>query len=340
LHFDLAQERVKEAISRFIKASFHQRQSTTTMNGASPVTQNITPPHSQSARDFCKPSNGLFYVGFVLHLVPQTVSYSFFKFNLFIPQTLFATALAFADGMLTPAVSVTSAVAGIGLSVPSLNHNISSISIGVIVALFLAQRFGTAKLSFIFSPGRSPGPIEELLITPVALVVAFLWFSLIGACGIYNIASHPAIFRAFDPSRAILCESPAFDLYPWLSVCYRVRSNKKIRFAGWGAPCVDWLRSSLRQVRQCSTLLVLLLIDICFLALDSSIASRFRCLMLSPLEYRQLTLLQLSFVCFVYPCLILAYLGQGARLIVAGDEVIANIFYLTIPGGTNGPLYW
>jgi len=58
------------------------------------------------------------------------------------------------------------------------------------------------------------------------------------------------------------------------------------------------------------------------------------------LECRRVTLLQLSFVCFVYPCLILAYLGQGARLIVAGDEVIANLFYLTIPGTTSGPLYW
>ena len=62
--------------------------------------------------------------------------------------------------------------------------------------------------------------------------------------------------------------------------------------------------------------------------------------MLTPPESRQLTLLQLSFALYVYPCLILAYLGQGAQLIVAGDEVIANVFYLTIPGGTNGPLYW
>ena len=61
--------------------------------------------------------------------------------------------------------------------------------------------------------------------------------------------------------------------------------------------------------------------------------------MLAP-ECRQLTFLQLSFASFIYPCLIFAYLGQGARLIVAGDEVIANIFYLTIPGGINGPLYW
>ena len=122
-------------------------------------------------------------------------------------QTLFATALTFADGMLTPAVSVTSAVSGLGLSVPSLNNNISSISIGILVALFLAQRFGTAKLSNIFSPGKSPEPnkTEESLITFLVSVAAFVWFALIGGCGIYNIASYPGIFRAFDPSRAVLC---------------------------------------------------------------------------------------------------------------------------------------
>ena len=128
-----------------------------TMNGASPVTQNINPPRSQSARVFCKPSGGHFFVGFV------PISYRKTSLIHCPSQTLFATALTFADGMLTPAVSVTSAVAGLGLSVPSLNHNISSISIGILVGLFLAQRFGTAKLSFIFSPGMSPGPIEELL---------------------------------------------------------------------------------------------------------------------------------------------------------------------------------
>ena len=62
--------------------------------------------------------------------------------------------------------------------------------------------------------------------------------------------------------------------------------------------------------------------------------------MLAPPELPSIDDLQLSFACFVYPCLVLAYLGQGARLIVAGDEVIANVFYSTIPGGVNGPLYW
>jgi K+ transporter len=42
----------------------------------------------------------------------------------------------------------------------------------------------------------------------------------------------------------------------------------------------------------------------------------------------------------VYPSLVLAYLGQGSRLIVDGQNVIANVFYLTIPGKHNGPLFW
>jgi KUP system potassium uptake protein len=37
---------------------------------------------------------------------------------------------------------------------------------------------------------------------------------------------------------------------------------------------------------------------------------------------------------------VLAYLGQGARLIADGEEVFSNVFYKTIPGPTGGPLYW
>ena len=120
------------------------------MSAASRVIQSISPLQLQPAREFCTPSSGLFFVGSVLYLLPQTT------FDLLSMQTLFGTSLTLADGMLTPAVSVTSAVAGIGLSVPSMNSNISAISVGFLVALFLAQRFGTAKLSFIFSPGMPP----------------------------------------------------------------------------------------------------------------------------------------------------------------------------------------
>jgi hypothetical protein len=50
--------------------------------------------------------------------------------------------------------------------------------------------------------------------------------------------------------------------------------------------------------------------------------------------------MQLSFGSFVYPSLILAYLGQGSCLIVNGADVLPNVFYLTIPGRHNGPLFW
>lgn len=50
--------------------------------------------------------------------------------------------------------------------------------------------------------------------------------------------------------------------------------------------------------------------------------------------------LQLSFMTIVYPALTLAYLGQGARLIADGEAVFSNIFYQTIPGPRNGPLFW
>ena len=126
---DLAPERAKEARSPFTKASTHGKKSIATTTGPSQATQNTNHRHPQPAREFCRPSSGLFSVGFV--------STSYYKrchihiyFILFCTQTLFGTALTLADGMLTPAVSVTAAVAGIGLSVPSLTKNISSISIG------------------------------------------------------------------------------------------------------------------------------------------------------------------------------------------------------------------
>jgi KUP system potassium uptake protein len=58
-----------------------------------------------------------------------------------------------ADGILTPAVSVTSAVSGIGVAQPSIINSIVPVSIAFLIALFFVQQFGTARLSFLFSPG-------------------------------------------------------------------------------------------------------------------------------------------------------------------------------------------
>ncbi|KIO16195.1 hypothetical protein M407DRAFT_233319 [Tulasnella calospora MUT 4182] len=100
--------------------------------------------------------------------------------------TLFGTALSIADGILTPAVSVTSAVGGIAIAKPSVIQSIIPISIGFLIALFGAQRFGVHRLGLTFSP------------------LTLIWLLLLGGTGIYNISKYPGIFRAFDPSRLVL----------------------------------------------------------------------------------------------------------------------------------------
>ncbi|GJJ12901.1 hypothetical protein Clacol_007147 [Clathrus columnatus] len=188
-----------------------------------------------------------------------------------LPWALFGTSLTMADGVFTPAVSVTSAVGGIAVAVPSVSNHIIPISIGFLVFLFLIQRFGTAKLAFAFSP------------------ITFAWLALLAVTGIFNITKYPGIFRAFDPSRAVL-------LF--------VRTKDFNLLAG-----------------------VLLAITGCE-ALFANLG-----------QFNRLSI-QLSFTCITYPALLLAYLGQGARLIVDGESVLNNVFYQTIPGPPNGPLFW
>lgn len=184
---------------------------------------------------------------------------------------LFGTALTMADGALTPAVSITSAVGGIGVAKPEVTKEIIPISIVFILVLFLIQRVGTARIGFTFGP------------------ISFIWFLLLAGTGIYNITTYPGIFRAFDPSRAIL-------LF--------VRTKNYDLLAG------------------------------VLLALTGSEA------MFANLGQFNATSIRLSFCSMTYPALILAYLGQGARLIVDGENVISNAFYRSIPGPVNGALYW
>ncbi|KAF9644319.1 potassium transporter [Thelephora ganbajun] len=193
-----------------------------------------------------------------------------FRWPLFI-WCLFATGLTMADGVLTPAVSVTSAAGGIAVAQPSTANSVIGISLAFLVPFFLVQPFGTGKLSFMFAP------------------IAFIWLLLIGATGIVNIVTVPGIFRAFDPSRAIL----------WF-----VRTKN-----------YDNLTGVVLALTGCE-------------AMFANLG-----------QYNKLSI-QISFSVFVYPCLILAYLGQGARIIKDGDAVMNNIFYATIPGSSNGPLFW
>ena len=98
---------------------------------------------------------------------------------------IFGAALFFGDSMITPAISVLSAVEGINVIEPSMASWVVPITAVIIVALFAGQRLGTARVGRLFGP------------------VMILWFSAIGACGLGGIVEHPSIVRALSPTYAL-----------------------------------------------------------------------------------------------------------------------------------------
>ncbi|GAA1124813.1 potassium transporter Kup [Kribbella jejuensis] len=98
---------------------------------------------------------------------------------------LFGASLFFGDGMITPAISVLSAVEGLKTVQPSLGEYVIPITAVIIIGLFMVQRRGTESI------GRAFGP------------VMILWFTVIGAAGIGGILEHAQILKALSPTYAI-----------------------------------------------------------------------------------------------------------------------------------------
>jgi KUP system potassium uptake protein len=98
---------------------------------------------------------------------------------------IFGAALFFGDSMITPAISVLSAVEGLKVVKPALADLIVPITAVIIVLLFAFQRRGTAAVGRLFGP------------------VMIVWFAAIAACGVAGIAEHPEILRALSPTYAV-----------------------------------------------------------------------------------------------------------------------------------------
>ena len=98
---------------------------------------------------------------------------------------IFGASLFLGDSMITPAISVLSAVEGVKVAAPSLEHLVVPITAAIIVVLFMAQRAGTAAVGRLFGP------------------VMLVWFAVIGVLGVSGIATHPSILRALSPSYAL-----------------------------------------------------------------------------------------------------------------------------------------
>jgi KUP system potassium uptake protein len=97
---------------------------------------------------------------------------------------VFGAALFFGDSMITPAISVLSAVEGLQVIEPSLDQLVVPITAAIIVFLFAAQRFGTAAVGRLFGP------------------IMIVWFTTIGVLGVRGILMEPKILKVLSPSYA------------------------------------------------------------------------------------------------------------------------------------------
>ncbi len=102
-----------------------------------------------------------------------------------IAMGLFGTALLYGDGMITPAISVLSAVEGITVGRESLQFLVIPMTVVILIGLFLTQRVGTAWVGAIFGP------------------VTLLWFVTIAILGVMEMVNHPEIVSAVNPSYAV-----------------------------------------------------------------------------------------------------------------------------------------
>ena len=98
---------------------------------------------------------------------------------------IFGAALFFADSMITPPITVLGAVEGLTVISPDFTRWVLPISVVILIGLFAAQRFGTARVGRIFGP------------------VMITWFIVLAVLGVYNIMKNPIVLQALSPIWAV-----------------------------------------------------------------------------------------------------------------------------------------
>ncbi len=126
-------------------------------------------------------------------LVRSTAGKSYEKHKRLILITgVIGASLIYADGILTPAISVLSAVEGLSVSAPAISHWILPIASGILLALFGIQKFGTEKVGRLFGP------------------IVLIWFGSLAVLGIAGITRNPQVLLALNP-----VEGLSFLLREW-----------------------------------------------------------------------------------------------------------------------------
>ena len=94
--------------------------------------------------------------------------------------------LFYGDSLITPAISVLSAVEGVRVAAPSLGHIVVPVAAVILTALFAVQRFGTGRVGALFGP------------------VMLLWFGALAAAGVAGIIAQPGVLTGLSPTYAVL----------------------------------------------------------------------------------------------------------------------------------------
>jgi KUP system potassium uptake protein len=95
-------------------------------------------------------------------------------------------ALFYGDALITPAISVLSAVEGLEVTAPAIKPFVVPITLAIIITLFSVQRFGTAKVAGVFGP------------------ITAIWFAVLAATGVWHIANNSAVLWALNPVAALI----------------------------------------------------------------------------------------------------------------------------------------
>ena len=119
---------------------------------------------------------------------------------------ILGTAMFYGDGMITPAISVLSAVEGLEVVAPQLHSLVIPITLVILVVLFMFQKHGTARVGAFFGP------------------VMGIWFAVLGAMGLFNVIGNPHVLLALNPMYAVhlLFDSPHMAVYAMGSVVLAV----------------------------------------------------------------------------------------------------------------------
>ncbi len=183
---------------------------------------------------------------------------------------IFGAALFYGDAVITPALSVLSAVEGLEVATPLFRPYVVPIAIGILIALFLFQPRGTASVAALFGP------------------VMMFWFGTLGALGIVNILRRPDVLAAVHPAYA-LHFFQADPMHAYLALGAVV-----LAITGGEALYADMGHFGRRPIKW-------------------------------------------AWLGYVFPCLYLNYLGQGA-LILDEPATVANPFFHQVPDELLYPL--